>query len=147
MLSVALEQQMLSWLCNCAKEWANGSFSSASCTLDLLLNWAWERTLALKNNADNLCMKFLNLLRSTITFLIFRLGVSLFDYSGLKLDANSQKIVNCCCRQLANLCVFYTYIFDKLEAFVYDSGKFLFVPKFKTLRLLIMDQSMFGTAL
>lgn len=55
-LNVALEQQMLSWLCNCAREWANGSFSSAGCTLELLLNWAWDRAVILKNNADNLCM-------------------------------------------------------------------------------------------
>lgn len=55
--------------------------------------------------------------------MIYFSGVSLFDYSGLKLDINSQKIVSCCCRQLSNLHVFYTFIFDKMRAFLYDHGK------------------------
>lgn len=113
---------MLNWLCGCAKEWANGSFSFASCTLDMLISWAWDRAVVLKNNADNLCKnkrKFVVFFMFTMCFI----GVSLFDYSGLKLDANSQKIVNCCCRQLANLHVFYTFVLDKLKSFLYDIGK------------------------
>lgn len=62
MLNVAMEQQMLCWLCSCAREWANGSYSSAGCTLDFLINWAWERAVALKNNADNLCTNAVNVL-------------------------------------------------------------------------------------
>lgn len=123
LLNIALEHQMLTWLSSCAREWANGSFSSANCTLDLLLSWAWQRAAVLKNNADNLCN--FNVKSIIISFNEVFLGISLFDYSGLKLDVNSQQIVNCCCRQLANLHGFYTFILNKLRAFVHDYGKFL----------------------
>lgn len=118
-----LEEQMLKLLCNCASDWANGSYSSAHCTLDLLLAWAWERAITLKQNADGLCeleVVFFSVLEVMGIFV----GVSLFDYSGVKLDGNSQKIVSSCCRQLSNLCIFYDYVLEKLQPFVNDPGRY-----------------------
>ncbi|XP_072402062.1 uncharacterized protein Elys isoform X1 [Diabrotica undecimpunctata] len=98
-LNVALEHQLIGWLCKCASEWANGSFSSAGCSLDFIINWAYERADILKTNCDNYC-------------------VPLFDYSQIRLDNNANVLLNSCTRQINSLCVLYKHIVSKLWTFV-----------------------------
>ncbi|XP_049821968.1 protein ELYS isoform X3 [Aethina tumida] len=94
-LDVCLEHQMVNWLCNVAKEWANGSFSAAGCSLDVLINWAFQRAVVLKSNADKYC-------------------ATLFDYSETKLDHNTCTLLNVCTKQINNLCSFYNFLLAKV---------------------------------
>ncbi|XP_056636381.1 protein ELYS [Diorhabda sublineata] len=98
-LNVALEHQLIGWLCKCASEWANGSFSSAGCSLDFILTWAFQRAIVLRTNCDKYC-------------------TSLFDYSQLRLDTNTSILLNNCTRQISGLCVLYKHIVNKLCSFV-----------------------------
>nr|XP_015835953.1 PREDICTED: protein ELYS isoform X3 [Tribolium castaneum] len=98
-LSTALENRMVGWLCKCASEWANGSFLSTGCSLDLLINWAFQRATVLKTNADKFC-------------------VPLFDFSGTRLDKNTNNLLNTCVRQLKSLCSIYAFIIDHFSAFI-----------------------------
>ncbi|CAH1107347.1 unnamed protein product, partial [Psylliodes chrysocephalus] len=98
-LNVALEHQLISWLCKCASEWANGSFSSAGCSLDFLITWAFQRAIVLKNNCDKYC-------------------APLFDYSQSNLDSNTNVLFNSCTRQLSSLCVLYKHVAGKLGSYV-----------------------------
>lgn len=96
-LNVALEYQLFGWICKCASEWANGSFSSSGCTLDFLLNWAFQRAIVLKTNCDRYCMP-------------------LFDYSQSRLDHNTSVRLNSCSRQISDLCSFYKYILKNVPS-------------------------------
>ncbi|KAJ8980297.1 hypothetical protein NQ317_005217 [Molorchus minor] len=98
-LNVSLEQQLVAWLCKCALEWANGSFSSAGCSLDFLLHWAFQRAIVLKNNCDKYCMP-------------------LFDHSQIRLDNNTSILLNSCIRQINSLCTFFSYVINKLDSFI-----------------------------
>nr|CAH7717001.1 unnamed protein product [Callosobruchus chinensis] len=98
-LDVGLEHHLTGWLCKCASEWANGSFCSAGCSLDFLLNWAFYRAVTLKTTCDKYCN-------------------SLFDYSQLPLDSNTSILLNSCTRQINNLCTFYTFVLGKLQNYL-----------------------------
>lgn len=71
-LNVALEQQLINWLCKCASDWANGSFSSAGCSLELLTSWAFRRAVTLKRKCENLCRSLRFILRHFIYIFICR---------------------------------------------------------------------------
>ncbi|KAJ8964806.1 hypothetical protein NQ314_004613 [Rhamnusium bicolor] len=101
-LNVGLEHQLVGWLCKCASEWANGSFSSAGCSLDFLMRWAFQRAIFLKNNCDKYCMP-------------------LFDYSQSRLDNNTSILLNSCTRQINNVCTLYSYVINKLASFISNS--------------------------
>ncbi|VEN48837.1 unnamed protein product [Callosobruchus maculatus] len=98
-LDVGLEHHLTGWLCKCASEWANGSFCSAGCSLDFLLNWAFYRAVTLKTTCDKYCK-------------------SLFDYSQLPLDSNTSILLNSCTRQINNLCTFYAFVLGKLQNYL-----------------------------
>ncbi|KAG5885554.1 hypothetical protein JTB14_007634 [Gonioctena quinquepunctata] len=98
-LNVGLEHQLVGWLCKCASEWANGSFASAGCSLEFLIEWAFQRAVVLKNNCDKYC-------------------APLFDYSQSQLDNNTTSLLNTCIRQINNLCTLYTYIVNKCASFL-----------------------------
>ncbi|KAL3282176.1 hypothetical protein HHI36_005370 [Cryptolaemus montrouzieri] len=100
-LNVALEQQLLSWLSKCASEWANGSLSSAGCSLELLISWAFQRAAVLKNCCDSLC-------------------IPLFDYSEMRLDTNTTNILNNSIRQIKNISFFYSFITKNLYNYLTD---------------------------
>ncbi|KAJ8920901.1 hypothetical protein NQ315_015694 [Exocentrus adspersus] len=100
-LNVALEHQLLGWLCKSASEWANGSFSSAGCSLDFLIHWAFQRAILLKTQCDKYC-------------------IPLFDYSQMRLDNNTGTFLNSCIRQINNLAVFYSFVLNKLSDFIPD---------------------------
>uniref|UniRef100_A0A1Y1N0M4 Protein ELYS n=1 Tax=Photinus pyralis TaxID=7054 RepID=A0A1Y1N0M4_PHOPY len=106
LLSAALEQQMLSWLCKCVTAWSSGICDTDGCNLNFLLKWAWHRAQVLKENAD-------------------RLAVSLFDYSGVVLDGNSQQLVNHCLKQIRNLSALFKFVIDKYLGFVLDPDEIL----------------------
>lgn len=98
-LNVALEHHMLNWLCKTASEWANGKFSSAGCTIDFLLKWAFQRAVVLKTNCDKFC-------------------APLFDYSQSRLDNNTSILLNSCTGQINVLYKFYIYIINHLSQFI-----------------------------
>nr|XP_022908101.1 protein ELYS [Onthophagus taurus] len=99
LLSLALEHQMIGWLCKCAKIWSNGRFKSSGYPLEYFLDWAWNRASELKANADSLT-------------------VPLFDYSETIIDANNQRIMNVCINQLKNLVTIYEFILNQLEEYI-----------------------------
>ncbi|XP_045471901.1 protein ELYS [Harmonia axyridis] len=105
-LNVALEQQLTSWLCKCASEWANGSFSSAGCSLDLLISWAFRRAITLKRKCDYLC-------------------VPLFDYSDDKLDANAISVLSNCIRQIKNIAFVFSFILNKYSKYLTNKDTIL----------------------
>ncbi|KAK9888484.1 hypothetical protein WA026_000735 [Henosepilachna vigintioctopunctata] len=113
-LNVALEQQLMNWLCKCASEWANGSFSSAGCSLELLTTWAFRRGIVLKRNCDNIC-------------------VPLFDHSEVRLDTNTAKVLNNCIRQIKNISFFHSFIMNNLSSHVIN--KDLMVEQCHTLQM------------
>lgn len=98
-LNVALEQHLLNWLCKCASEWANARFSSAGCTIEFLLKWAFQRAIVLKTNCDKFC-------------------APLFDYSQSRLDNNTSVLLNSCTGQINVLYKFYLYIISNLSQFI-----------------------------
>ena len=54
-LTVALEQHMVSLLVQCVTELSDGKFSHLGCSLNTLLEWAWSRLHKLKVANDRLC--------------------------------------------------------------------------------------------
>lgn len=100
-LSIALEHQLVSWLCRCAQDWSNGSQSSSGCTLEFLLNWAWQRANVLKTNSMALCQ-------------------CLFDHSGMQMDSNTHVVFNHCVRQIKNLTSLYSNIVNNCARYLYD---------------------------
>ncbi|CAH0556685.1 unnamed protein product [Brassicogethes aeneus] len=113
-LNVALEQQLVGWLCSCAKEWANGSFAHAGCSLDGLVHWAFQRAVLLKNQCDKYC-------------------VPLFDYSQARLDSNTCKLLNNCTRQIDNLCTFYSFLISRLSCYI--SNQELVSDQYRSLQM------------
>ncbi|KAK5646681.1 hypothetical protein RI129_005145 [Pyrocoelia pectoralis] len=99
LLSTALEQQMLGWLCRCMSTWSSGACDTDGCNLNFLLKWAWQRAQTLKESAD-------------------KLAVSLFDYSGLVLDENTQTVLHHCLKQLRNLSMLFKFVIRKYLGFV-----------------------------
>jgi hypothetical protein len=112
-LGAALENRLMGWLCKCASEWANGSFLSTGCSLDFLINWAFQRAATLKTQCDNYC-------------------VPLFDYSQLRPDNNTNNLLNSCIRQLKHLCSLYTFVTTKLSMFV--SNRDVIAEQFNSLQ-------------
>lgn len=98
-LNVALENHLISWLHSCARDWANGKFSSAGCSLDFLLNWAFQRAVVLKTNCDKFC-------------------ASLFDYSQSRLDNNTSTFLTSCTGQINILCKLFYYVLENLVEYI-----------------------------
>ncbi|KAF5298453.1 hypothetical protein FQR65_LT01232 [Abscondita terminalis] len=99
LLSLALEQRLLGWLCKCITIWSSGVYESSGCTLNFLLLWGWQRAQVLKENAD-------------------KLSVILFDYSGLRLDSNTHNLLGHCLRQLKCISTLFKFIERKFLGFV-----------------------------
>lgn len=116
-LSVALEHQLISWLCHCAQEWSNGSQSSYGCTLDFLLNWAWQRAQVLKQSASELCEP-------------------LFDHSGMRLDQNAHLQLNHCVQQLKHLSSLYEHVVNYCLRFISEEVCEEIKHQFKALQML-----------
>lgn len=106
MLSVALEQRLVGWLCQAATKLANNAFSSSGLTICNILNWAFHRAIVLKNSLCQYC-------------------VPLFDYSGARLDDNTLTMLLAGTNQMRNLCSLYRYVSNKLIQFVVDGKQLL----------------------
>ncbi|XP_030746722.1 protein ELYS isoform X2 [Sitophilus oryzae] len=102
LLSVALEQRLIGWLCECSFKLSTNSFSSSGLSLFNLTEWAFQRALTLKNACDSYC-------------------ISLFDHSGSKLDNNIIAILNSSVSQIKDLCTLYNHIIVNLRRFVSET--------------------------
>ncbi|XP_068200188.1 protein ELYS-like isoform X2 [Palaemon carinicauda] len=56
LLTVALDEQLVSFLLQCVNEFAEGRFTNLGCSLPSLLEWSWSRVCSLKSANDSLCM-------------------------------------------------------------------------------------------
>ncbi|KAG0728092.1 Protein ELYS [Chionoecetes opilio] len=55
-LNVALDQQLISLLVQCVREFSEGRFSTLGCSLPALLDWAWHRVTEIKASNDTLSL-------------------------------------------------------------------------------------------
>ncbi|CAL1543685.1 unnamed protein product [Lymnaea stagnalis] len=56
LLNMALEKNLTSTLIpQCIQQWGEGEFAEKGCTLTLLLDWAWDRVISIKNSLDSVC--------------------------------------------------------------------------------------------
>jgi hypothetical protein len=52
LLNVALEHNMVGVIVAAARDWADGRYSKAGCSLRFLLDWAWRRVATVKERLD-----------------------------------------------------------------------------------------------
>lgn len=78
LLSLCLEQQWVTFLVQCAQEWADGR---ASLSFPFFRKWSMQRAFAIKTDADQLC-------------------VPLFDQSGNNIGDAEVKLLRFCAQQL-----------------------------------------------
>nr|CAD7398305.1 unnamed protein product [Timema cristinae] len=69
LLNLALDKNLLGVLTRCMNEWSDGCYSGQGCSFEMLLDWAWGRTVLVRQQIDELCKP-------------------LFDTTGLGLDSN-----------------------------------------------------------
>ncbi|XP_012935515.1 protein ELYS [Aplysia californica] len=56
LLDMALERGLIAAVVHqCIQLWADGDYTQQGCTLTLLLDWAWERTISIKNSLNSTC--------------------------------------------------------------------------------------------
>ncbi|XP_050440382.1 protein ELYS-like isoform X2 [Adelges cooleyi] len=80
-VSILVENKMMSVLSACAEEWKNGTYVSSEATILHLVQCLWKHVMVVKQFADKLC-------------------VPLFDYSGTHLDKKNKRILNHCLSQM-----------------------------------------------
>ncbi|XP_064087385.1 protein ELYS-like isoform X3 [Macrobrachium nipponense] len=56
LLTLALDEQLVSFLLQCVNEFSEGRFTNLGCSLPSLLEWAWSRVCSMKTANDSLCM-------------------------------------------------------------------------------------------
>eukprot|EP00102_Acyrthosiphon_pisum_P024721 XP_016661931.1 PREDICTED: protein ELYS [Acyrthosiphon pisum] len=83
-ISIIVENKIMSVLSACAEEWKNGTYVSSEATILHLVQCLWKHVMVVKQYADKLC-------------------VPLFDYSGTQLGKKNERILNHCLSQM--LCV------------------------------------------
>ncbi|XP_025191116.1 protein ELYS-like [Melanaphis sacchari] len=83
-ISIIVENRIMSVLSACAEEWKNGTYVSSEATILHLVQCLWKHVMVVKQYADKLC-------------------VPLFDYSGTQLGKKNERILNHCLSQM--LCV------------------------------------------
>uniref|UniRef100_A0A2S2P3S5 Protein ELYS n=1 Tax=Schizaphis graminum TaxID=13262 RepID=A0A2S2P3S5_SCHGA len=83
-ISIIVENKIMSVLSACAEEWKNGTYASSEATILHLVQCLWKNVMVVKQYADKLC-------------------VPLFDYSGTQLGKKNERILNHCLSQM--LCV------------------------------------------
>ncbi|CAH3037704.1 unnamed protein product [Porites lobata] len=54
--SVALEHGLLTLIISCIQKLGVGNLSHAGCSLKLILDWAWDRVVEIKDHLDQLCI-------------------------------------------------------------------------------------------
>lgn len=107
LLSIALEYNCIGLLKECARAWSDGShmgkYPAEGLSLSTLTEWIWNRATMIKDCCNKLC-------------------ISLFDYSGCRLDLRSQKVLLNCSRQLKILCDLLTMILSTYRQFIPNEG-------------------------
>lgn len=87
-LSIALENNCVTLLRDCGRDWSDGSHLGAQprdgLSLSTLTDWMWNRAGVIKDNCNQMC-------------------VCLFDHSGTPIDQRTQKRLAQCARQLKTL--------------------------------------------
>ena len=61
LLTVALENHLVSLLTGCIAHWRDGKYGHAGCTLKFLLEWAWASVAALKQRSDTAAVPLFDL--------------------------------------------------------------------------------------
>ena len=84
LLTVALEQSMVGVVVAAVRDWADGRYSKAGCSLKFLLDWAWDRVVAIKEMIDSQT-------------------VPLFDHSLSEVDEGARGVLVSLSGQLAQL--------------------------------------------
>jgi len=84
LLTVVLEQSMVGVIVAAVRDWADGRYSKAGCSLKFLLDWAWDRVVAIKELIDSQT-------------------VPLFDHSLLEVDEGARGTLVSLSGQLAQL--------------------------------------------
>ena len=84
LLTVALVHSMVGVMVAAARDWVDGKFSKAGCTLRFLLDWAWARVASIKDQVDGQT-------------------VSLFDHSLSEIDTSARGLLVSLSGQLAQL--------------------------------------------
>nr|CAD7440827.1 unnamed protein product [Timema bartmani] len=77
LLNLALDKNLLGVLTRCMNEWSDGCYSGQGCSFEFLLDWAWGRTVLVRQQIDELCKP-------------------LFDTTGLGLDSNWCRMLRHC---------------------------------------------------
>ncbi|XP_060533337.1 protein ELYS isoform X2 [Cylas formicarius] len=99
LLSVALEQKLVGWLCACATKLANAAFHASGLTIDGLMRWAFRRAASLKASCD-------------------AYFTCLFDHSGTRLDDHALMIISHAACQIGDLVALNEHVADRLLGFV-----------------------------
>jgi len=84
LLTVALEQSMVGVVVAAIRDWADGRYSKAGCSLKFLLDWAWNKVIYIKEMID-------------------RQTVPLFDHSLTEVDVAARGTLVSLAGQLAQL--------------------------------------------
>lgn len=56
LLSIALEHGLVTFITLCIKKLGTGNVTHAGCSLKLILDWAWDRVVDIKDQLDQLCV-------------------------------------------------------------------------------------------
>ncbi|VVC44631.1 Hypothetical protein CINCED_3A002568 [Cinara cedri] len=91
LISILVENKLMSVISACAEEWKNGTYISSEATILHLVQCLWKHVMAVKQYADKLC-------------------VPLFDYSGTQMDKKNQKILSYCLSQMQCVKHFLEYL-------------------------------------
>lgn len=105
LMTMALENNCLSLLKECALQWADGSHmgpsGSEGLTLSFLTDWTWSQATTIKDRCNDLC-------------------VPLFDDSGITIDLRSRKILAHYSRQLKLLADLLQMILTTCRQYIPD---------------------------
>ncbi|TRY74821.1 hypothetical protein TCAL_05664 [Tigriopus californicus] len=85
LLTVALENHLVSLLTGCVWHWKDGKYVNAGCSLKMILDWSWERVTQIKHSID-------------------KVTLPLFDLSCLELNEATRKSLLQSSQQLRHLC-------------------------------------------
>eukprot|EP00095_Tigriopus_kingsejongensis_P000853 maker-scaffold1106_size62344-snap-gene-0.11 protein:Tk00853 transcript:maker-scaffold1106_size62344-snap-gene-0.11-mRNA-1 annotation:"protein elys" len=85
LLTVALENHLVSLLTGCVWHWKDGKYNNADCTLKFILDWSWERVTQIKHSID-------------------RVTLPLFDLTCIELNEATRKSLMQNSQQLRHLC-------------------------------------------
>ncbi|XP_050427325.1 protein ELYS-like isoform X2 [Adelges cooleyi] len=93
-VSVLVENKMMSVLSACAEQWKNGTYGTSEVTVLHLVQCLWNHVMIVKQFADKLC-------------------VPLFDYSGTQMDGKNKRVLKYCLSQMQCVKIFLQDLHSK----------------------------------